>query len=132
MPDHPIITLVFEEFQGERVHAKTLASGLRSIVKDVAEVPAAATADDFYARSKKVTIFTIGDVLWIDRLKEAGPACARIILCTRTKKGQRAACTDIDAFLFAIAIEVIVGAFGASFSKNYELLGSQSLLPLFF
>ena len=76
-----VLSFIFSEFQGNGIDAVALVSGLRAVVKHMAEVSTAGAAHRLNPLHE-VTIIGLGiDVLRRDGLPEAWPARAGIKFC---------------------------------------------------
>ena len=84
------------EHQRRAVLAMAQSGGLRAIVEDMAEMPAAAAAMHFGAGIAQLVVGGFADGVF-ERLVEAGPAGARVILGRRIKQRQVAALAGKDA-----------------------------------
>ena len=60
--------------EGDRVHAIPFIGGRGTVVKDMAQVGAAAGAADFDAIHAIGMVVEIDDAVWADGFEEAGPA----------------------------------------------------------
>ena len=112
------------------IHAVPLAGRLRTIIKDVAQVRVAAAANDFGAGREPSAVSDLAHVVGRDRLEEARPAGAGFELRVGIKQLLAATDAAVHARFVVVPIGAGEGSLGPFFSSDFELLRSQSLLPL--
>src|SRR5690606_38710842 len=102
----------------------------RTIVEDVAEVAAAAAAQDLRAHGEEAPVLLFAHRFRRERGIEARPARAGIEL--RQRGEERLAATSAGVRALRLVVPVLAGErpLGALLAKDVELLGSEPLSPL--
>src|SRR5215469_5999033 len=118
------------ERQRARVDAVPLAGRPGTVVEDVAEVAAAAAADDLGAPHEQAVIRPQFDRLGDRGLVEAGPPGARVELGVRAEQLGAAAGTPVEAV--PVVVDVLTGErhLGVRPAQDVVLLRGQLLTPL--
>src|SRR5215472_11127216 len=121
--------LGLHELQRGRVHAVTQAGRAWAVVEDVAEMGVTLGALHLVAYHAQADVAAGLDVLFGDRLPEAGPAGAGIKFRRRAEKGIVAA--DAAEQTLRVQVPILAGesALGAGVPRDIILLGCQLGLP---
>ena len=120
-----------DEAQRRAVDAVALTGGCRAVVEDVAEVAVAVLAADFGAARHQLSVDVLADVLLVDRLGEARPSGAAVVLVRGAEEWLAAHHVDVDA-VFLVVPELVaerrLGAFflGDRVLQRRQLLRSSS------
>src|SRR6478672_11861786 len=100
------------ELQRRAVHAVALASGDRTVIEDMAEMPAAPRAMHFGAMHQQAAIFRRADSIRLRRI-EAGPSAAAFVFRLRIEQGLAAAGADKHPFALFTVQRTGAGRLGA-------------------
>src|SRR5450755_4169823 len=92
------------EIERRGVHAVAQPRRLGAVVEDVAEVRAAAAAEDLGARGEEAAVLFRLDARLRQRRPEARPTRPRIELGLRAKQGMAARAADIGAGLVMVPV----------------------------
>lgn len=133
--------LCIPEFQCRRVEAIAQPRGWWAIFENVAQVGIASAAHHFHAAHEQRIIHDQRDMVFIDRLPEAGPAGARIELGIGIKEGLAATVAGEGTFLLRVPVDTRESAFGAfltgdsrvglgGWDLSDEDIGNSQSLPL--
>src|SRR5947207_1319341 len=120
------------EIERRRVHAVAQSGGTRAVVENVPQMAIAAGAEHLVARHPQRVVSGDGDVLFGDRLPEAGPAGAGLEFRFGVEQGRGAADAPIDSIGMVVGVLSGEGAFGAFAAGYRKLLGGQLLAPFGF
>src|SRR5215211_3129717 len=127
----PNLALVPLQVECDAVHAPPLPAGLlRPVVKDVAEVRVAACAAHLRADHPVRAVLDELDGIRRDRLGEARPAGARVVLRPAIKERVAAGGAVVEALF--VGVHVLTGerALGRRFAQDGVLLRREPLAPL--
>src|SRR5271165_3898131 len=113
----------------EAVHAVTQAGGLRSVVEDVAEMAAAATAMHFVPHHAKGAVLGGADGI-VERFVEARPTGAALELGLGGEQRQVAAGAGEDALAVLLQQRAGPRTFGALIAQDFILLRGKLGAPL--
>src|SRR5579872_5602620 len=116
------------ELQRDAVHAVALARGLRTVVEDVAQMPAAAAAMHLRARVDQLEIARRRDRS-LDRREEARPPGAAVEFGLGAIELQRAGRAREDALAVLVIERAREGPLRAVLAEDPILLGRQFLAP---
>src|SRR5487761_1151363 len=115
--------------QGSRVDAVALSGGPGPVVEDVAEVAAAAPADDLGADHPMAGIGAQLHRLQVGGLVEARPAGARVELGVRSEELRAAAGAVVRARLMALPVPSAERRLGAPLAEDGVPPGAEPLPP---
>src|SRR5262249_19027763 len=116
-----------DELEGDGVHAVAQAGGLGAVVEDVAEVSAAAGAEDLGALHAVGAVGVLVDVGGVKGLEEAGPAGAGVELGVALEERQAAEAADVDAVELVVGEVAAEGRLGALGEDDLGLVGGELL-----
>src|SRR4029079_3497211 len=119
-----------EEFQRNGVEAVAQSGWGWPVVEYMTKVAGAALAADFDASHAVAAVFDIGDVVRIERRREAGPPSAGFEFRAGTKQRQAAQPAGVNPFLLVIQEETAERAFSAMLQENVALLGCEGLCEI--
>ena len=117
---------------GEGVDAVAQVGRLGAVVKDVAQVAAAAGAVDFGAGIEHFPIFLGADGVGEHGLPEAGPSGLTVVFVPRGKEGLITAGAVVEAFLFMAIVFVLIRRFCPLLTEDAILSRCENLPPLCF
>src|SRR3989338_8126322 len=103
--------------------------GRRSVVKHMPEMRVAPCTEDFNPPHEHTRIDRHANVLWGNRLPEAGPPSPRIELRLGVEQLRAAAGAPLDPLLSVVMVGSGESALGPLFPRHVVLLGRQLLLP---
>ena len=118
------------EVQRAGVDAVAQAGRVRAVVEDVAEVAAAALADDLGAAHEEAVVGPGLDRVVVHRVEEARPAGAGVELGVGAEQLCAAAATAVDAVLLVVPVGAGERALGALLAEDLVLLGRELRPPL--
>src|SRR5918996_3632213 len=129
--DHAVpLGIIRLEPQRDRVHAVALSGRLGTIIEEMAEVTAAPGARDLDAAHAEAHILVKLDGSPSDRLKEAGPAGARVVLRLGTEQFRSARRAPVGPAILRERVLAGEGALRALVPEHLELFRGQALSPL--
>src|SRR5262249_9779109 len=121
--------LVYED-QRLGIHAKAQAGRFRPVLEHVAEVAAAARAQDLGAAHAVAAVLRVDDILGADGLEEARPAGARLELRAGGEERQGAAHAGVDAVALVVEEQPAERRLGALAARHLVLLLRELAFPL--
>ena len=98
-------------------------------MENVAEVTAAAAAEDFGSGHSVASIEIFEDFILIDYIGKGGPAAVGVEFAVGPEQDLAAGGAFIDAGLEEVIVFAGEGAFGTFLPEDEELIGGQFLLP---
>src|SRR5215211_474503 len=119
------------QVQRTGIEAVALAGGLGAVVEDVAQVAAAAGADDLRALHEEASVGSQLHRVRLGRLPERGPAGAGVELCVGAEQLLAAGAAAVDAVLVVVPVGACERALGALLAEHVVLVGRELLAPLF-
>lgn len=125
-----LLFFVWDEVEGDGVHAVAFACGWGAVVEDVAEVAAAFVEDFDAGLSGDRVVFTEDEGVGGDGLPEAGPAGAGVVFLFGAEDGLVAADAVVGAFLGVVEEGSGEGDFCALLAEDVVLLGGEDFFPL--
>src|SRR5262249_40573339 len=125
-----LLALLRDERHRCGVHAVAQPGRWRSIVEDVAEMPAAAWARHLVAHHAEAPVDGGLDVRLRDRGPEAGPAGSGVELGGGVEQLEPAARALVDALRVVVPVGAGESRLGALVTQDAVLLGRERLLPL--
>src|SRR5690606_21516607 len=106
------------------------ARRLRTVLEHMPEVPAAPAAMHFRTHGEKLAVFRSADGA-LDRLPEAGPACAAVVFGFGSEERLITAGAQVSARLVVLVERARMRTFGSVLTENAELFRCQLCAPLF-
>src|ERR1700722_8083365 len=117
------------ELQRKTVHAVAQAGRLRTVIEDVAEMAAAATAMNFATQHAEGAVFPFAHGI-VERLIEARPAGAAFEFGFRREQRQVAAGAGEDTFAVLLQQRAGPRTLGAFLAEDFILLRRELGAPL--
>lgn len=126
-----LLLFLFVRFKIERrgVHAIALARQRGAVVEEVAEVGAAAGADDLGADHAVGGVFDLQDLVAREFFVKAGPSAFGIKLHVGGEQFGATAGAGVDSFFVVQVIFAHVGGVGSLFTQHVVLFGGEDRAP---